>query len=76
MSRNTKVYRVRTKEDGRFRTRLVQARNPRKAASQSKVKGRLLSSSKVGLEELLGVGEFFRLGAQLMKEFEEEERSK
>ena len=74
MSKKSRAYRVRTKEGGGFRTRLVQARSSKKAASGSKLKGRLLSSSKVSMEELLKVGDYFKLGDQLMKEFREEGR--
>lgn len=74
MSRRSKAYRVRVKKDGHFQTRLVQARSPRGAASRGK--GRVLSSSKVSMEELLKVGDYFKLGKQLMEEFAEERRCK
>lgn len=71
-NRKKLAYRVKVKEDGQFKTHLIPSRNPKKAAS--KVHGRVLSSSKVSMEELLKIGDFFKLGDRLMKEFDEERR--
>ena len=74
MSRHSgKLFRVRTKEGGLFRARLVPATSSKKAASGKK--GRVLSSGKVSMEELLKVGDYFKLGNRLMKEFSEERRT-
>ena len=72
MSKKVRAYRVRLKKDGHFQTKLIQARSPREAASRSL--GRVLSSSKVSTEELLQIGDYFKLGDQLMKEFQKEEK--
>ena len=72
-SRKKSLYRVRVRQGkGLFRSTLVVGRNPRKAAGKSQ-SGRILSITKVSMEELLKVGSYFELGDRLMKEFRKEE---
>jgi len=74
MSRNSKknriVYRVRTKVSGGFfGSRMLQGSSVRKRSNKSNG-SRILSVTKVSPEEILRIGEFFKLGENLMKEFQ------
>jgi hypothetical protein len=67
-------YKIRVKMNGHFRSTRLFSKNTRSAASR--VKGRILSVSKISPEEIGRYGEFFTLGDKLMREFREIERSK
>lgn len=68
-------YRVRVREKkNSFRTALLSGRSPKKAAGRSRG-GRILSCTKIGIEEYYKIGDFFKLGKQLMEEFRQEERN-
>jgi len=74
-NKKERVYRVRTKKKKSvFRSALFTGRRPRDAGDRSKSRNRIISVTKIGMEELLKVGDFFRLGPQLMREIREEER--
>jgi len=67
-------YRVKIRRGkGSFGTTLVTERNPKKAAKQAR-DGRVISVTKLGMEELYKVGSYFQLGKQLMEEFKEERK--
>lgn len=66
-------YRVRIREGkNSFRTALLFGKNPRKAAKRSDG-GRILSVTKISRDEILKIGDFFKLGKRLMEEFRKEE---
>jgi len=68
-------YRVRVREGkNSFKTAFLSGRNPKKVAKGADG-GRILSVTKVSMEELLKVGSFFQLGKQLMEEFRKEENN-
>jgi len=68
-------YRVRVREGkNSFRTAFLKGRSPKKVAKGTNG-GRILSVTKVSMEELLKVGSYFQLGKQLMEEFRKEENN-
>jgi len=67
--KDRKVYRVRTKSNGGFfGSQMLLGSSARQLGSRHH-KGRIVSIAKVSPEEILRLGEFFRLGDILMKEF-------
>lgn len=44
---------------------------PQEAARKYKGKGQVMHVEKIGVEKLLGIGEFFKLGDTLLQEFKE-----
>ncbi len=66
-------YRVRVRKGkDSFKTALLVGRNPKKAGSRSDG-GRILSVTKISREEILKIGDYFKLGKRLMDEFRQEE---
>ena len=60
-----KVYRCRTKNHGEPMSFLTQGRPPKD--------GGVTSVTKVNIQELLKVGDFFKLGEELLREFRRED---
>lgn len=79
-------YRVRIREcldppkneDGKWtrgryikKSKFYLSNGPREAAEKYKGNGHIMYVEKVGKERLLGIGEFFKLGDNLLQEFKE-----
>ena len=60
-------------QSGRYtkKSKFYRARDSRDAASKYKGNGHVMYAEKVSREKLLGIGEFFKLGDELLKEFRE-----
>jgi hypothetical protein len=54
-------------------SKFFEATSPKRARSQYKGSGLIMWVSKVSKEKLLGIGEFFRLGDDLLRELRREE---
>lgn len=56
--------------DGKYtkKSKFFFARDPQDAASKYKGKGYIMYVEKVGMEKLLGIGEFFSLGDSLLRD--------
>jgi len=74
MARDT--FEVRVRENGTKKSRFYRARSPRDAARCYKGGGFIMWVNRVSQERRLGVGEFFRLGDELMREIRMEEQKK
>jgi len=72
--KDRKVYRIRTKSNGGFfGSQMFLGPSARQLGSRHH-KGRIVSITKVSSEEILRLGEFFRLGETLMKEFRKSDK--
>ena len=66
-------YEVRIREylgEGKYvkKSKFYRAKSPREAAGIYDGKGYIMGVEKVGMEKLLGIGEFFRLGGDLLED--------
>lgn len=62
-------YHVRIREDGVKKSRFYLETEPKAAASCYKGSGTIMWVEKASKERFLGVGKFFRLGDELLREF-------
>ncbi len=73
MSGKRRWYEVRVREDVGPSKQMKKSKfyfeiGPKEAEQHYKGRGHIMSSEKVPMERLLGIGEFFKLGDQLLKE--------
>jgi hypothetical protein len=76
MSKNKNWYEVRVREQigpdkWRKISKFFEAEGPKEAAQKYSGVGQIMWSEKVQQEKLLGVGAFFRLGDDLLKELQQ-----
>ncbi len=62
-------YKVRVRENGQKKSKFYLETGPREAAACYKGEGKIMWVEKASKERFLGVGQFFRLGDDLLKEF-------
>ena len=62
-------YEVRIREDGIKKSKFYLSTSPQEAAACYKGTGRRMWVEKASKERFLGIGQFFRLGDDLLKEF-------
>jgi hypothetical protein len=62
-------YEVRIREDGVKKSKFYLEVSPQAAAESYKGTGRIMWVEKASKERFLGIGQFFRLGDDLLKEF-------
>jgi hypothetical protein len=74
LPKENRIYAVRVRENGNKRTKFFRdCRSPSDASAKYKGTGDIMSARKMGIERLLGVGSFFKLGDDLLKEIRNEE---
>lgn len=74
MPKENRIYAVRVRENGLKRTKFYRdCRSPSDASAKYKGNGDIMSVRKMGIERLLGVGSFFKLGDDLLKQIRTEE---
>ena len=64
--------RVRIKKSEHFVSYLVASNSPGNASSRVPPNGRVISVTKISPEEVLKVGEYWKIGSDLMREFKQD----
>jgi len=72
MAKQNPTYHVRVRVDGVKKSVFIDAKCPKDARDAYKGKGDIMWCRKVGMERLFGVGEFFKLGDDLLQELKSE----
>jgi len=62
-------YEVRVREGEQKKSKFYLERDPQSAASHYKGGGHIISIERASRERFLGVGQFFKLGDELLREF-------
>lgn len=75
MPKDNRIYAVKVRENGQKKTKFFRdCKSPSEAAAKYKGSGDVMSVRKIGIEHLYGVGQFFRLGDDIMRDIQHEEQ--